>query len=62
MLEIKLETDEEDTFNPVTHDRVEIMSNGWVKAIDQTGDHKEYTQYPPHRVMEINGEVTYYER
>jgi len=41
--------------------RVEIMSNGWVKAIDEVGDIKEYTQYPPNEVKEVQGDVVYYE-
>lgn len=41
--------------------RVEIMSNGWVKAIDEIADYTEYTHYPPHEVKEVQGDVVYYE-
>lgn len=44
-----------------TVDRVEIMSNGWVKAVNEAAVHSEEWQYPPHRVKEISGEVDYYE-
>lgn len=52
-------TDSNSTHEP---DRVEIMGNGWVKAIDVIGpDYSEKTQYPPHRVKRVDGEVVYYE-
>lgn len=50
-----------DTGEVLQFDRVEIMSNGWVKAIHKSDYEREDTQYPPHRVERITGKVVYYE-